>query len=249
MFNSWFTVIKLYIALLCLYWWSQNRIEAHNRAVYDNLIGSKNNYTSFTLVIAHPDDEVMFFAPTLLQLDAYMDRSVPFNVICLTEGDSKNLGKVRKRELRKSLQVLILNHKVNLRISNFTDGMMVNWEPFSVEIKLNSYIKDTRPLILTFDERGVSGHRNHIACAKAVRNLGYKTLYLKSGKNVLRKYSSFTIDLMRILFGYQLQGVFISTFPQYLHSFLSMYLSHKSQMVWYRWGWWVFSRFVYANEY
>ncbi|AMD20288.1 HDL456Wp [Eremothecium sinecaudum] len=248
MFGSFFAVLKLYMVFIGLYCWSYKRLEDHNVSVYNNLIGT-NRHTSLTIVIAHPDDEVMFFAPTLLQLDNLMDSSIPFKVICLTDGDSDGLGAIRRTELKKALQVLVLNHRVVLEVGDLTDGMEIEWEKESVRTMLRGYIKDSNPLILTFDERGVSGHKNHIACANAINDLAYKQLHLKTGKNILRKYSGFIVDLVRLLLGYPLDTVFISTALQYLHSLVAMLVGHKSQMVWFRWGWWVLSRYVFANEY
>ena len=45
------------------------------------------------LVIAHPDDESMFFVPTILQ-------EKNLHVLCLSSGDFHGLGKVREQELR-----------------------------------------------------------------------------------------------------------------------------------------------------
>ena len=62
------------------------------------------------LLTAHPDDECMFFAPTLLGLNA-LGGDVPrtnFELysLCLSSGDSDGLGDVRKGELGRSLDVL-----------------------------------------------------------------------------------------------------------------------------------------------
>ena len=63
------------------------------------------------LITAHPDDECMFFGPTLTNLKssplAGELNSVPevFS-LCLSVGDADGLGKVRKEELGRSLDVL-----------------------------------------------------------------------------------------------------------------------------------------------
>ncbi|AET39646.1 N-acetylglucosaminylphosphatidylinositol deacetylase Ecym_4617 [Eremothecium cymbalariae DBVPG len=249
MFGSFFAVIKLYLVLLAVYCGSYKHLETHNSKVYEYLVGSHGNYTSVTLIIAHPDDEVMFFAPTLLQLDARMAQSVPFRVVCLTDGDADGLGEVRRRELHKALRLLVLERDVEIQMGGFKDGMDEEWKMEVVREELAQVVTDRRPLVLTFDERGVSGHRNHIACAHAAAKLGHHTLHLDSGHNLIRKYSFFFVDLFRLLFGYPMPTVFLSTFSQYLHSLVTMLVAHKSQMVWFRWGWWTASRYVYANEF
>ena len=66
------------------------------------------------LVTAHPDDEALFFSPTLLAVP----RGVQVFSLCLSYGDSEGLGKVRKEEFYRAMDVLkvpanrrwILNH-------------------------------------------------------------------------------------------------------------------------------------------
>jgi len=54
------------------------------------------------LLTAHPDDESMFFAPTIQALT--FDRVV--HSLCLSTGDADGLGDIRKEELGRSLDVL-----------------------------------------------------------------------------------------------------------------------------------------------
>ena len=66
------------------------------------------------LLTAHPDDEVLFFSPTLLAVP----RGVQVFSLCLSYGDSEGLGQVRKQEFHRAMDVLkipenrrwILNH-------------------------------------------------------------------------------------------------------------------------------------------
>jgi len=66
------------------------------------------------LVTAHPDDEALFFSPTLLAVP----RGVQVFSLCLSYGDSEGLGQVRKEEFHRAMDVLkvptnrrwILNH-------------------------------------------------------------------------------------------------------------------------------------------
>jgi N-acetylglucosaminylphosphatidylinositol deacetylase len=55
------------------------------------------------LVTAHPDDECMFFAPTLLALGPV---AAEVHNLCLSVGNQDGLGSVRKEELARSLDVL-----------------------------------------------------------------------------------------------------------------------------------------------
>lgn len=57
------------------------------------------------LLIAHPDDEAMFFAPTLLALTR-PDTGNHVKILCLSTGDQDGLGHVRRTELKKSAMLL-----------------------------------------------------------------------------------------------------------------------------------------------
>lgn len=57
------------------------------------------------LLIAHPDDEAMFFAPTVLALTR-PELQNHVKILCLSSGDAAGLGETRKKELTKSGLVL-----------------------------------------------------------------------------------------------------------------------------------------------
>ena len=59
-----------------------------------------SNSKSVLLIIAHPDDEAMFFGPTLSRL---VKAGVNIRVICFSNGNAHGLGKVREKELAGSL--------------------------------------------------------------------------------------------------------------------------------------------------
>lgn len=84
---------------------------------------SSQNPLNILVLTAHPDDECMFFAPTILALTGSSARDVPdasssvltdggqeqhrkvFS-LCLSSGNADGLGEIRKRELAGSLDVL-----------------------------------------------------------------------------------------------------------------------------------------------
>ncbi|XP_042612560.1 N-acetylglucosaminyl-phosphatidylinositol de-N-acetylase-like [Cyprinus carpio] len=59
--------------------------------------------TRALLVTAHPDDECMFFAPTVLKL---VESHAALYLLCLSTGNYNNQGLQRKRELLDSCAVL-----------------------------------------------------------------------------------------------------------------------------------------------
>jgi N-acetylglucosaminylphosphatidylinositol deacetylase len=56
------------------------------------------------ILIAHPDDECMFFGPTITSLRTLTKSRV--HVLCLSTGNADGLGSLRKKELVKSCQIL-----------------------------------------------------------------------------------------------------------------------------------------------
>ncbi|XP_072496152.1 N-acetylglucosaminyl-phosphatidylinositol de-N-acetylase isoform X3 [Notamacropus eugenii] len=122
------------------------------------------------LLIAHPDDEAMFFAPTLLGLTRLRYR---VSLLCFSAGNYYNQGAVRKRELLQSCDVLgippssvtIIDHR------HLPDDPKVQWNTELVATLLLRHIQANHiDLVVTFDTDGVSGHANHIALYSAVRD-------------------------------------------------------------------------------
>lgn len=170
------------------------------------------------LLIAHPDDEAMFFAPTLL----WLTRPGLGNqvlILCLSSGDADGLGHVRKDELAKSavlLGVKTSEHVVVIEDEKLPDSMTTTWDSKLISSILTRYFapkvastpSTSAPLsnidvIITFDGSGVSGHPNHIGLyhgAKSflkslmARHAGWECpvrLYTLTSVNVVRKYTSF----------------------------------------------------------
>jgi N-acetylglucosaminylphosphatidylinositol deacetylase len=86
------------------------------RPFYSNVFTNPNKPLVILLVTAHPDDEVLFFAPTILPLIASKhgyntDYPRPhlgaeLYSLCLSTGGADGLGPVRALELERSLAVL-----------------------------------------------------------------------------------------------------------------------------------------------
>ncbi|KCV73126.1 hypothetical protein H696_00674 [Fonticula alba] len=119
------------------------------------------------LVVAHPDDECMFFAPTLLNLLPAFEMAI----LCLSSGNADGLGPTRTREMLQACERLgVAAELVHvLDVPALQDGQLVDWQPADVLQAIDTFAA-TRDidLIITFDEHGISGHRNHAAIPQAL---------------------------------------------------------------------------------
>ncbi|KAI3401793.1 hypothetical protein diail_8171 [Diaporthe ilicicola] len=142
------------------------------------------------LLIAHPDDEAMFFAPAVLALTRpALGNHV--KILCLSSGDAAGLGETRKRELVKSGLVLGLRRPEDVYVVdddvNFPDSMTTTWPAERISTLLRDAFapsssnsttttKDDGPpkatidILITFDKGGVSSHPNHISLYHGARH-------------------------------------------------------------------------------
>ncbi|OAP63022.1 hypothetical protein AYL99_02249 [Fonsecaea erecta] len=92
------------------------------------------------LLIAHPDDESMFFSPALQAL-THPSLQNHLKLLCMSTGDSDGLGETRKLELEKAAMTLGLRRKEDVFVLNderFRDGMKEDWKPEDIALVLAS---------------------------------------------------------------------------------------------------------------
>ncbi|KAK3805563.1 MAG: putative deacetylase LmbE-like domain-containing protein [Benniella sp.] len=155
--------------------------------------------TSIVLVIAHPDDEVMFFGPTLAELTR-QEHGNTVRVLCLSSGNHDGIGDTRKKELVASCKAFGLREAQVTLVDHpeLKDGPKELWHPSLVGDQINMFVKKHNiETVITFDDRGVSGHTNHIACYVGLtyfiqhfKDTPVKTCYVLKSVSLLRKYIS-----------------------------------------------------------
>lgn len=122
------------------------------------------------LVTAHPDDEVMFFAPALLCLG----EEFTIYILCLSTGDYDGLGAIRKLELTKACAQLGIppEHVTVIDHDELRDGPNAKWPAARIAALVDSELRRCcAQRVLTFDERGITRHPNHIDVHRGVRQL------------------------------------------------------------------------------
>ena len=211
-------------------------------------------------VISHPDDEIMFFGPSILNSEKTF-------ILSLSKGIPSKNGNNNERELElyESCKILgIENHCFIDEKERLKDGFNETWNPDIIKDVVIEYSKKIQPdRIITFDELGVSRHPNHIAVNKGIM----------LNKNEIQKELNKTIEIKELKTGFWISkylGV-ISLCYQFIVNLFSIekkknfyvipienfidatlfrsFLKHKSQNVWYRYLYLVFSKFQYYNIY
>ncbi|XP_065671972.1 N-acetylglucosaminyl-phosphatidylinositol de-N-acetylase-like [Hydra vulgaris] len=139
------------------------------------------NQKSVALITAHPDDEVVFFSPTILQLQK---NGVLFYLICVTFGDYEGHGADRMEELYNCCNELGVNTEriIFINNKNFLEHPSKRWENLSSLVEnLNVVLKKLEiETVFTFGPYGCSGHPNHIDTHTAVRSLKtFRRFFLK----------------------------------------------------------------------
>uniref|UniRef100_UPI0035902526 N-acetylglucosaminyl-phosphatidylinositol de-N-acetylase isoform X2 n=1 Tax=Myxine glutinosa TaxID=7769 RepID=UPI0035902526 len=134
------------------------------------------------------------------------------------------------------------------------DDPSVSWKVQLVTDLILSHVKEHRiDLMLSFDQRGVSGHANHVAIYQAFRYIythkltptGCRMLCLHS-VTLLRKYSSL-LELPLALFQPHVL-LCLARCSQYRRALRAM-VCHRSQMLWFRWLYLLFSRYMFVNTF
>ncbi|KAJ7705383.1 N-acetylglucosaminylphosphatidylinositoldeacety la se [Mycena rosella] len=282
-------LLSLVIAYLRNPIYSENRITAQlDPAASSGFAGN------ILLLTAHPDDECMFFAPTILALAALQQPTVSGSrdprsalySLCLSVGDADGLGPIRKYELESSLDILGVDSDKRMVLDHpdLQDNFTAYWDAQTIATVLKPYILENRiNTILTFDREGVSGHPNHkslpagvkelMASLKEVRLFTLITTPLpaKYGGLLAPSLAKFDLyanawlhfletQLTRVLLALDISissaptkarpetmPVFVSGMKEYWAAVQAM-RAHPSQLVWFRWLYVLFSRYMWVNE-
>ncbi|XP_015593487.1 N-acetylglucosaminyl-phosphatidylinositol de-N-acetylase [Cephus cinctus] len=199
------------------------------------------------LVTAHPDDEVMFFGPTIYNI--VRDNISQIYILCLTTGGNKQ----RKEELWDCAKILGIPEGNVTIIMNpeLPDDPTLIWPETEVSKIMLNFIETYKiNAVLTFDKFGVSGHKNHISLFYAFASMymekrvpSYCKLYILESVNIVRKYVQL-LDLPISL----LSGSYWYFVDYNQRRIIKEAMAaHKSQYVWFRKLYMIFSRYTFIN--
>ncbi|KAH7438457.1 hypothetical protein KP509_04G015700 [Ceratopteris richardii] len=223
--------------------------------------GSGKKRKNVLLVVAHPDDESMFFAPTLLSLTSLGCYDV--RVLCLSNGNAEGLGSVREMEMLSACSFLKIPLE-NVDIINdplLQDGHNVAWSRSLISQLINRISTcHNIDMIITFDSYGISGHPNHVAVYQGVceflfdnerTSVKQKGSQIEAWKlesvNFIKKYSGPIYVLWSTWRHINTSNshLFYSGSPR---SSIKAMQRHKTQWLWYRRLFVIFSVYTYMNS-
>lgn len=203
------------------------------------------------LVIAHPDDESMFFGPAI---SSFLSSINKLYILCLSDGNENGLGLVRQEELIQAASIFKIDSSQIIQINSkyLVDGPKEKWDVDLIYNLISDTIKANRiDSLVTFDSYGVSGHPNHISIYKASKYMQGVTIYNLVSTGIWRKYISFLDLPISCLQHWLCSGdrlLVLSSFDEYRLTKKAL-KKHASQMVWFRKLYALFSRYMFVNTF
>ena len=112
-------------------------------------MSKKNNQKKYKLlVVAHPDDETLFFSAALLQ-----ESKIPFKVVCVTNGNADGFGNERALNFKKACKKLKVKDCVQLDFPDiYEERLLIQ--------KLLDFLK-TLPMPVEVYTHGIVGEYGH----------------------------------------------------------------------------------------
>ena len=206
---------------------------------------------SVLLIIAHPDDEIMFWTPTI---SYFLSNKINLKILCLSNGNYNGLGEKREIEFDNVSRELNLSENVILNIPELQDNITIKWDKKKVAEVIDDFLRKNNDVktILTFDKNGVTKHPNHISCYEGL------IYYLKENYDELIKNNIqiYTLDSFNFIFQYTWVVPMIKNFvSKYSFNSYTFFKSYKlmrlyeTQFNLLRKAHTIFSSYSYFNSY
>ena len=152
---------------------------------------------SVLLLIAHPDDEIMFWTPTIKYL---LSKKIQLKILCLSNGNYNGLGDLREVEFDNVSRELNLFNNVILNVPELQDDITKKWDSSKVAEMIDEFMRKNNDIktIITFDGNGVTKHPNHISCFDGL--MYYLNKYSDECKN--KNIQVFTLESFNFVLQY-----------------------------------------------
>ena len=189
----------------------------------NNIKNELSSIGSVLLIIAHPDDEIMFWTPTIKSLISY---NIPMKILCLSNGNYDGLGVLREKEFNNVSRALNFTDNKILNIPELQDNIKKYWDPIVVSRQIEEFLNNNPDIktILTFDQNGVTKHPNHISCFNGLKY--YLKNHLEESKN--KGLKIYTLDSFNFIMQYtQFFPLFSFIFKKYGYFSMTFFNSYK----------------------
>lgn len=165
------TIIYLFVSNRKLY--SSNKVISGNEVISDKKIVNPKNL----MIVAHPDDELIFGGKELLSKDSW-------KIVSITNGSAASQNKFSfNRSDRKKEFINVMNtHKWSYEIWDYEDNLFnANWDIYSLTNELNRVINEQKyEMIVTHNLYGEYGHIQHRKISELIYSLKPNNLYVFS---------------------------------------------------------------------
>ncbi|KAK4221342.1 hypothetical protein QBC38DRAFT_134000 [Podospora fimiseda] len=253
---------------IILQWLIAYIVGSDARILPPQLLHAKN----LMIVTAHPDDECLFFAPSILGV---LERNTKMvgGLLVMSTGNNYGKGETRSLELKGSCKALGIHFQrcIALDHPDLQDDPKKWWNTGLIENFVHEHvIKWEVDAIITFDEGGVSGHINHRAVSAAVRrytatNPEAPVAFSLTTTSLIRKYTVLgDLPLTALRFTWRIiealsfpatkvdpktsdRALAANSWHRYLLT-RSAFASHRSQYTWDRYLYMILSRYVWFND-
>jgi N-acetylglucosaminylphosphatidylinositol deacetylase len=127
-----FVIFNVCILFYIVYF---KKIERQQENEIENFLNKKKN---IALIIAHPDDESMFFTPFITSFSSYSN----IHLLCLSSGDFDGIGSTRMKELEKSTNFLKIKTLKIIEDEHLKDGMNNKWDKEIIHSHIKTFTKE-----------------------------------------------------------------------------------------------------------
>lgn len=186
-------------------------------------------------ITAHPDDEAMFFSPTIKNL---REQGWQLHLLCMThKGDRRN------SELLAAAVHMGFKYD-HVYVEAFEDGFDSRWDiTYAADVILDIVSSNSGfDMIISFDSMGVTGHPNHISVYNAFRraarpivmNYPQTKLLILDSMNPMSRFLGpipFVFTYLKHFIFHDTTEIFGTLLP---YESWSAMAHHDSQWVWYR---------------
>ena len=131
--------VNIYILFYIVYF---KKVEKQEAGEIKNFLKEINNVG---IIIAHPDDESMFFIPTITSLSNFTN----LHLLCLSSGNFDGIGETRKKEFEKSSKFLNFKTSKVIEDLNLQDGMKNEWKKENILNHIQKFQKENEIEMVT----------------------------------------------------------------------------------------------------